>query len=201
MGSMAIDFDQLGYIARRHGNRSTWSVPRNAYRTKDDRWIAISGAANSVTKRLFRAIGREDMAEDPDLATNPQRVARMEECDRAIADWIAQHTQAEVLARFEAHDVVAGPIYDIEQIFNDPQVKARETFIALQDEYLGKVRIQDVAPRFSKDPAHMRWLGRRDIGADTDHVLAGLGFSADEILALEAAGVVKRAARDVAEMP
>ncbi|WP_210241564.1 CoA transferase [Mesorhizobium sp. B1-1-3] len=193
MGSMAIDYDQLGFVARRHGNRSIWSVPRNAYRTSDDRWVAISGAANSVTQRLFRAIDRNDMADDPGLATNQLRAQRMDECDSAIADWIVRHTLEEVMARFHTYDVVAGPIYDIEQIFNDPQVQARGTFAQLDDPALGKVRIQDVVPRFTNRPVHMRWLGRREIGADTESVLGDLGYSSDALEQLESQGVIKRA--------
>ncbi len=192
LGSMVIDYDQLGYIAMRHGNRSNWSVPRNAYRTKDGKWIAVSGAANNVTTRLFRAIERDDMAEDPMLATNPLRVKRMDECDGAIASWIGAHTHDEVLERFRAYDVVAGPICDIQQLFADPHVQARPTFVELTDPALGKVRVQDVVPRFAKNPARMRWLGKRDVGADTDSVLTSLGYSDDEISALEKAGVVKR---------
>jgi crotonobetainyl-CoA:carnitine CoA-transferase CaiB-like acyl-CoA transferase len=191
LGSMVIDYDQLGYVAMRHGNRSTWSVPRNAYRTSDDKWIAISGAANNVTVRLFRAIERDDLADDPGLATNPQRLKRVEECDGAIADWIGRHTQQEVMARFRSFDVVAGPICDIEQLFADPHVQAR-TFAELDDPALGKVRIQEVVPRFTNNPAKMRWLGKNRVGADTDSVLASLGYEAEEIAELEAAGVVRR---------
>lgn len=191
LGSMAIDFDQLGYVATRHGNRSTWSVPRNAYRTSDDRWVAISGAANSVTTRLFRAIDRHDMADDPDLATNPLRVKRIDECDNAIAEWIRRHTQEEVLARFRDFDVVAGPIYDIEQLFADEHVRARKTFVEIEDPILGKVNIQDVVPRFTNNPAHQRWLGRRDIGADTHAVLAELGYTDETLARLEQDGVIK----------
>src|SRR6266702_4995192 len=127
MGAMIIDFDQLSYIATRHGNRSNWSVPRNSYLTKDNRWVAVSSAANSVAKRLFRAIGRPDLADDPGLATNPQRVKRIEECDGAIAGWVAERTQEEVLAVFREAEVVAGPICDVEQIFADPHVHERGT--------------------------------------------------------------------------
>ena len=132
------------------------------------------------------------MADDPTLATNPLRVKRMDECDGAIADWIGAHTHDEVLERFRAYDVVAGPICDIQQLFADPHVQARPTFVELKDPALGKVRVQDVVPRFAKNPARMRWLGKRDVGADTDSVLTSLGYSDDEISALEAAGVVKR---------
>jgi crotonobetainyl-CoA:carnitine CoA-transferase CaiB-like acyl-CoA transferase len=190
MGAMVIDYDQLGHIAKRRGNRSTWSVPRNSYRTGDDKWVAVSSAANSVAMRLFRAIGRDDLADDPELATNPQRVKRLEECDGAIAKWIAEHTQDEVLERFTECEVVAGPICDVEQIFADPHVKARGTLKKMHDPALGEITLQDVVPRFTRQPGAMRWPGKPKVGVDTEAVLRELGIGDEEMKDLEADGVI-----------
>lgn len=192
MGPMVIDYDQIGHIARRRGNRSTWSVPRNAYKTKDDKWVAVSSAANSIAIRMFRAIGRDDLADDPMLQTNPQRVKRLEECDGAIAKWISEHTQEEALERFHEFEVVAGPICDVEQLMNDPQVAARETIVEIFDPALGKVRVQNIVPRFTRQPGRIRWLGKDKIGTDTQEVLMELGYTAQEIETLDKKGVIKR---------
>lgn len=191
LGAMLIDYDQLGFISARRGNRSTWSVPRNSYRTKDDKWVAVSAAANSVAKRLFRAIGRDDLADDPNLATNPLRVKRLEECDGAIAGWIAEHTQKEVLDHFLKSEVVAGPIYDVQQIFDDPHVHERETLVELDDPKLGKVRLQNVVPRFANNPGKVRWPGKADIGADSEEVLIGLGYSEQDLEDMRREGVLR----------
>ena len=199
MGAMVIDYDQLGVNMKRKGNRSTWTVPRNAYRTKDDRWVVVSCAANSIAQRLFRAIGRDDMADDPGLATNPQRVKRLEECDSVIAKWIAGHTLEETLQRFRDFDVVAGPIYDVAQISADPHVKHRGTLVEVEDPALGSVRLQNVVPRFRRSPGRVRWPGKPGIGADTHTVLADLGYSSDDIKRLESAGIIKAASRSATE--
>ena len=193
MGPMVIDYDQLGHVARRRGNRSTWSVPRNSYKTKDDKWVAVSSAANSIAIRMFRAIGRDDMADDPTLQTNPDRVKRLDECDGAIAKWCLEHTLEEVLAQFEKYEVVAGPICDVQQLVEDPQVKFNKTIIEMPDPALGRVRVQNVIPKFRRQPGRIRWVGRNRIGTDTDEVLTQLGYTADEVAAMEAAGIVKRA--------
>ncbi len=193
MGAMVIDYDQLGHIAKRKGNRSSWSVPRNAYRTKDEKWVVVSSAANSVAMRLFRAIGRDDMANDPTLATNPLRVKRLDECDGVIAKWIAEHTLEDVLRRFHEFEVVAGPVYDVAQIFSDPHVKHRGTLVEMEDPILGKVRIQNVVPRFRRSPGRIRWPGKPDVGSDTETVLAELGYSNDDIERLESDGIIKTA--------
>ncbi len=196
MGPMVIDYDQLGHIARRRGNRSTWSVPRNSYRTSDDKWVAVSGAANSIAIRMFRAIGRDDLADDKTLHTNPGRVKRLEECDGAIAEWVLKHTQEEVLNQFEKFEVVAGPICDVEQLVNDPQVAFNKSIVEMPDPALGKVRVQNVIPRFTKQPGKLRWVGKNKIGADTDDVLADLGYTPEEVRAMETKGIVKRVSRD-----
>jgi crotonobetainyl-CoA:carnitine CoA-transferase CaiB-like acyl-CoA transferase len=193
MGAMSIDYDQLGYVARRHGNRSNWSVPRNSYRTRDDKWVAVSSAANSVARRLFRAIGRPDLADDPDLATNPQRVQRLEECDGAIAEWVSRHTLDEVMQRFLECEVVAGPIYDVQQLFEDPHVQARGTYVEVPDPVLGPVRVQGVVPRYRRNAGAIRWLGKSEIGADTAELLARAGYAPEEVAAMEAAGVIRTA--------
>jgi len=199
MGPMIIDYDQLGHVARRRGNRSTWSVPRNAYRTRDDKWVAVSSAANSIAIRMFRAIGRDDMADDPTLQTNPDRVKRLDECDGAIANWVSERTLEEVLRRFEEFQVVAGPICDVGQLVDDPQVQFNETIISMPDPALGTVRVQNVVPRFAKRPARMRWVGKHRIGADTDTVLSELGYSPEQIQALERKGVVRRLTEGAAQ--
>jgi crotonobetainyl-CoA:carnitine CoA-transferase CaiB-like acyl-CoA transferase len=191
LGAMSIDYDQLGHIAQRHGNRSSWSVPRNAYKTADSKWVGVSSAANSVARRLFRAIGRPDLADDPDLASNPQRVLRLEECDGAIAAWIGQHTLDEVMQVFLANDVVAGPIYDVAQLFDDEHVRERGTYVSVEDPELGKVRVQGVVPRYKRNAGGMRWLGKSTIGADTHDLLLAAGYNESEIAGFVAAGVVR----------
>ncbi|MFZ2158089.1 MAG: CoA transferase [Bradyrhizobium sp.] len=191
LGSMVVHYDQLGQSPMRKGNRSTWTVPRNSYRTLDDRWVVLSGAANEPVMRLFRAIGRPDLAEDPTLATNQMRVERIDEIDGIMADWIGRHTQAEVLAVFEKAEVVAGPIYDAEQLVKDPHMTAREAFVRLPDPELGSVLLQNVVPRFTNKPGQLRWAGRSRIGADSKDILAEAGYSDEEAAKLLADEVIR----------
>ncbi len=191
LGAMAIDYDQLGVVGQRRGNRSTWTTPRNTYQTSDQRWIAVSAAANSGARRLFNAIGRTDLAERADLQTNPQRIQKLAECDGAVADWIRLHTQAQVLAVFETAGVVAGPVNDVQQLFSDPHVAARGTLVELDDAALGKVRMQGVVPRFHRAPGAVRWPGRPGIGQDTRDILTRFDYSPEEIEGLLQQGAIK----------
>jgi crotonobetainyl-CoA:carnitine CoA-transferase CaiB-like acyl-CoA transferase len=141
--------------------------------------------------RLFRAIGRPDLAEDPSLATNHGRSQRVDEVDAIMAEWIGRHTQAEVLDVFEKAQVVAGPICDAQQLVGDAHMKAREAFVRVPDPELGSVLLQNVVPRFTNRPGRIRWPGKPTIGADTESVLTGAGYGAEEIARLAAEGVIR----------
>lgn len=191
LGSMIVHYDQLGVVPVRKGNRSTWTVPRNSYATKDGRWVVLSGAANEPVMRLFQAIGRPDLADDPSLATNQLRAKRVDEIDGIMAEWIGRHTQAEVLDTLEEAQVVAGPICDAQQLVEDPHVKARKSFLRMPDPELGSILLQNVVPRFTNKPGRIRWAGKPTIGADTHDVLTEAGFDAEEIEKLTSEGVIR----------
>src|ERR1019366_9985062 len=125
MGNMVVNYDQTGEIMQRRGNRSKPSVPRNAYPTADARWVVVSSTTDATARRLFRAIGRSDLADDPALATNVLRAKRAQEIDDIVAAWMIQHTQEEALRILHGCEVAAGPINNIEQFFHDPHVIAR----------------------------------------------------------------------------
>ena len=141
-GPMLINYTKAGVVSNREGNRARWSTPRNTYRTKDDRWIAVSSAADSPAMRLFRAIGREDLTKNPEWATNRERLKRVDECDGMIADWMLQHTQAEIMERMNQFDVLAAPVNDIEGILQDPHVKERGSVVTVADPVLGETVVQ-----------------------------------------------------------
>src|SRR5699024_7557496 len=121
---LIIGYDQMGIIKKRGGNRMEEDAPRNTYLTKDEHWLAISASSNQTFKRLVQAIKRPELAEDTRFRNNPDRVKNVEELDKIIGDWIASKSLKEIEEIFKYYDVVAGPVYDIEDIFKDIQIKA-----------------------------------------------------------------------------
>ena len=190
MGNMVINYDQSGEIMQRRGNRSKSSVPRNAYPTSDAHWVVVSSTTDATARRLFRAIGRDDLADDPTLATNVLRALRAEELDDIVASWMIRHTQAEALRILHECEVAAGPINDIEQFFKDPHVIDRGSIATLEDPDLGQVRIPGVAPHFYRTPGSIRWAGKKAIGADTRSVLRDCGYADAEIDQLAKDGII-----------
>ncbi len=161
LGAQTSAYDQLGIVQNRTGNRSANNVPRNAYKTKDGRWVALSTASPSIARRVLNLCGGEGTADDPRYATNVERVKRADEVDGMVADWIGARTLKEVLDAFEKVEAAIGPIYDAAQIVEDPQYLARESFTTVADADLGPLRMQNVFPRMSRTPGRIRHAGPR----------------------------------------
>jgi crotonobetainyl-CoA:carnitine CoA-transferase CaiB-like acyl-CoA transferase len=183
-------YDQLGIIAGRHGNRSPSNAPRNAYLTADDRWVAISASATSIAERVMRLVGRPDIAEQPWFSSAGERVQRAEMLDRPVSQWIRARPFTEVEAGFQAAGAALAPVYDIEQLMQDPHVLARDVITTIDDEDLGPVKMQNLFFRLSGTPGSIRHGGRR-LGQDTEQVLAELAdVDADQLGALRERGVI-----------
>jgi crotonobetainyl-CoA:carnitine CoA-transferase CaiB-like acyl-CoA transferase len=185
-----LAYDQLGQIQGRTGNRADASAPRNAYRTSDDRWIALSSASSSAAMRLYRAIDRADLAARADYVDPIPRQERAEEIDALVAEWTRTRTLEDAMKVFLAEDVAAAPIYDAQQLLSDEHLRARGTFTAVEDPDLGAMTVQAPVARLSATPGRIAHLGRA-LGADNDAVYRDLlGLDADRLTALRAAGTI-----------
>jgi crotonobetainyl-CoA:carnitine CoA-transferase CaiB-like acyl-CoA transferase len=188
--SSTLWFDQLGIVAGRVGNRLDASAPRNAYRTTDDRWLAVSSASPSIAVRVFLAIDRPDLAGDPDYVDPIRRQERAGEVDELVAAWVAARTLDEAMRVFEQHDVTAAPVYDAEQLLADEHLQARGTYVTVDDDDLGAVTVQAPVARLSATPGRIDHLGR-PLGADNEAVYGGLlGIDAERLAELRAASVI-----------
>ncbi len=182
-------YDQLGIVAGRHGNRSPNTAPRNAYVTRDGRWVAISASATSIAARVMRLVGRPDLVEKPWFASAGERSRRAEVLDGAVQKWIAARDLEDVLTAFEDAGAACAPIYDVEQLVNDPHVLARDTITTVDDEDLGPLKMQNLIFRLGDTPGAIRWPGRR-LGQDNEAVYASLGVDEERLAELRAKGVV-----------
>jgi len=190
MGPAPSAYDQLGVVPTRQGNRSRNSAPRNTYRTRDGQWVAVSSASTSVAERVMRLVGRPDLAEEPWFSSARERVAHVEELDGAVQNWIEGRDLDAVVEAFEEVGAALFPVYDVAQLFADPQVQARDAVTTVDDEDLGPLRMQNVWFRLSGTPGGIRFAGRR-LGQDTDAVLTErLGYTPEQVAALRKEGVV-----------
>ncbi|WP_328477656.1 CoA transferase [Actinoplanes sp. NBC_00393] len=189
LGMQAMVYDQLGVVQRRTGNRSVNNAPRNTYRTADGRWVAISTSAQAIAERVMHLVGRPELIDEPWFATGAGRAEHADLLDDAVGDWIGKRDLATVTAAFEQAQAAIAPVYDIADVFADPQFTARDSVTTAHDPTLGPVRMPGPLYRMSRTPGRIRWTGRPH-GADTDDVLADLGYDADERAALRAEGAI-----------
>jgi crotonobetainyl-CoA:carnitine CoA-transferase CaiB-like acyl-CoA transferase len=176
-------------IRPRTGSRSETTSPRNVFRTKDGRYIGISASIQAMAERLFRAIGREDVIADPRFRTNTDRVKNAEECEAPIVEFIAARTLDENMALFEAAEVTASPVYDIDQFLADPHVQARGIVIDVPDAQTGSLAMHNIIPRLSDTPGRLR-TPAPEIGEHTAEILGQLGVAPAELEALAKEGIV-----------
>ncbi|MFJ7970228.1 CaiB/BaiF CoA transferase family protein [Psychrobacillus sp. NPDC096389] len=183
-------YDQLGRIPEPIGNSSLQTAPRNTYLTKDNTWVALSGSTQSIVENIFRAIGREDLINDPKFFTNEQRLKNVEELDGIIGNWIKQYSYVEVVESFSKAGAVVGPMYNIAQLFEDPHYQYNESFIKVKDNDFGEMRVPNVVAKFSKTPGTVRHLGP-DKGQNTEEVLKEkVQLSDEQIRELRKMGVI-----------
>jgi crotonobetainyl-CoA:carnitine CoA-transferase CaiB-like acyl-CoA transferase len=190
LGSPIIEYDQLGVVQERTGNRVPSTAPRNAYPTADTKWVVLSGATQNVFARLMDAIGHSDLVQDPRFSDNRQRVINSADLDEYIQQWISERTLAEVLSQLEFHGVPAGPIYSSADLLADPHMAERGSIVAVEDPQLGPVRMQAPIPIMSSTPARIRFTGG-PLGCDNEAIFTELlGLSAGELSSLRAEHVV-----------
>ena len=183
-------YDQLGVVAGRHGNRSPNNAPRNAYLTKDRRWVAISASATSVAERVMRLVGRPDLVDEPWFGSAGERSRNGDLLDDAVAKWIAARPLREVAEEFERVGAALAPIYDVEQLVSDPHVVARDAITTVDDDDLGPLKMQNIMFGLAKTPGSIRFPGRR-LGQDNDSFYRrALGIDRERLAALRAKGVL-----------
>ena len=189
MESLVPEYDHAGVVRERTGGALPGIVPSNTYTTADGENIVIAGNGDAIFKRLMSAIGREDMATDPQLANNAGRVPRTQEIDNAIQAWCSGQRIDTALAALQAADVPVSKIYSVRDMLQDPQFLARQMF----EQHLFKdgtpVKLPAVTPKLSETPGGTRWIGP-ELGEHTDEVLAALDYSAEQIAALRQDGVL-----------
>ncbi len=190
LGPQALAYDQLGLVQERLGNATTWTSPRNAYLTRDDRWVALSASSQTIAERLIRLVGRADLISEDWFADHEGRARHCAELDEIIGGWIAQHTLAETLATFDEAEAAAGPVYSIAEIFEDPQYRARGTITSVEHPRLGSVRTPNVVPKLSATPGSVRHFGG-ELGEHNRAILVEqLGHSDDDLEKWRKDGVV-----------
>ncbi len=188
MESLIPEYSAFGAVREPAGSSLPGIAPTNAYRCRDG-MVLVAGNGNSIFKRLMVAIGRPDLAQDPQLSENAGRVARVDELDAAIGQWTATRSVEEVLRELASAGVPAGRIYTAADIAQDPHYQARQMLLEQHTAQGYVVQVPGVVPKLSSTPGSVRTPAPR-LGEDTLSILQGLGLTEQQIAGLRQAGVV-----------
>lgn len=189
LGPQPIWYDQLGVIQERTGNRSVNNAPRNTYQTRDEHWVAISTSAHNVAERVMKLVGHPEVISEPWFETGRGRAQHADQLDAMVGGWIGDRDLDEVVSQFEKASAAVAPVYDIADIFEDPQYQALDSITTINDEDLGPIRMQNLMFRLTATPGAIKWSGR-GIGADNKAIYGELGIDAAQLAELSDLGAI-----------
>ena len=188
MEGVLPEFDGAREIRQPSGSTITGIVPTNTYLCRDGKHVVIGGNGDSIFKRLMLAINRQDLADDPELSSNPGRLIQEQLIDSAIAGWTSANSSEVVIETLEQADVPVGPIYNIQDCTNDPHYQARGLFETVRTPS-GDLKVPAILPKLDATPGTTKWAGG-EVGKHNQEVYTEIGFSSDEIKNMETRGII-----------
>lgn len=192
MADHAMRYSIADNVHERHGNRQPGNPGRNTYKTKDGEWVALSPGGDAVIERVLEIVGGDEALNDPRFQTQEARQENIDELEQLIQDWMEDHTREEVRQIFEEYEAAIAPVYDMEDIFDDPHFRERDSIIKVEDDQFGDIEMPGVFPKFSKTPGSVRDTGPTAVGEHTTEVLLNeTSFDMDDIAELDERGIIK----------
>lgn len=189
MESMVPEFDVFGFIRERTGNIMPGITPSSIHTSLDGKHVQIGANGDAIFKRFMQLIGRDDLANDPHLASNDGRDTRRDELYGVIDRWVASLTLDTVLEQLNTAQVPASRIFSAQDMFSDPQFLAREMFLSAKLPDGNDFKMPGIVPKLSETPGSAEWVGP-ELGAHNDEVLGALGYDASAIAALKHNGAI-----------
>lgn len=189
MESLLPEFDASGQVREPSGSALPGITPSNAYRCQGGDYVLIAGNGDSIFKRLMGVIGRDDLANDPDLAHNDGRSHQAEMIDAAIQTWTEERPRDAILQALDNARVPAGYPYTAEDIAFDPHYLAREMIQTFTRPNGKPLKVPGVLPKLSATPGRIG-DGGPTLGQHTDDVLDELGIDHETRAKLRQAGII-----------
>ena len=182
-------FGALGYVRERIGSAAESAAPHNHYQSRDGRWIAVACTNDRMFGRLAAAMGTPDLVER--FPKMRDRLSARAELDGLVQAWVGARDAVDALAALDAAEVPCALVNSVRDLFDDPQVKARENIATVPVPGLGSVHMPGVVPRLSSTPGAIRFAGARTPGVDNEEIYLGrLGLERAEYDRLQGKGVI-----------
>jgi formyl-CoA transferase len=180
--SAVPDYAAAGVVPGPSGSGLKGIAPSNIFRSSDGKWVVIAANQDSVFVRLAAAMGRPELPSDPRYSNHAARGVHQEELESLIAEWAAGYSEHELTSDLDRHSVPNSPVSSIEEIYADPQLRAREMLVELQDEELGTVVQPGIVPRLTRSAGGIAWSGPLTPGSHNGAIYGGLlGLSDEEL--------------------
>jgi crotonobetainyl-CoA:carnitine CoA-transferase CaiB-like acyl-CoA transferase len=193
VGDMLLKWTAMNEVQQRVGNGTGSASPRGIYQAADGGWLSIAASNQGIAKRLFVAMDRPDILDDPRFATNPARLANNEALQEIVTEWVAGRPRDAVLAVLEKHEVVCAPVNDASDIVADPHFRERTLVELTGNETLGRALMPGPVLHL-RDYAGPSYHGVPTIGEHSRSVLhEWLALDDEGFDALAADGVVVQA--------
>jgi crotonobetainyl-CoA:carnitine CoA-transferase CaiB-like acyl-CoA transferase len=188
MDLQAARYIQAGEVPGQEGNNHPTNTPTGVFPTSDG-LINIQASADHLLKRMCETLGSMEIYNNPDYKTNESRTARREQINAEISAYTVKNTTQHWVEAFAEAGVPCGPIHDMGQVFNDPQVKTLNMDPEVHHHRLGTLKVVGQAAKLMRTPQKMH-SATPDLGQHTDEILTDLGMSAGEIAYLRKSHVI-----------
>ena len=152
-------YDRLGEIRERVGNDFPDAAPRSLYRTGDERWLGLSATSQNTWEGLARAMGLDELLDDPRFANNAARLEHKDALNEVLQGWLSGRATDAIMDELIPAGGVVGPVYNSADIIADPHYQSREDIVEIDDPELGQTRMLGLVPKFSETPGELRHMG------------------------------------------
>src|SRR5262247_805517 len=175
-------------VPKQAGNDHPTSIPTGVFPTSDGH-INIAASGQHIFARMCKAVGAERLLEDPDFATGEKRSENRTRLNAEIGSFTKAYTSLDLVERLNAAGVPSGPIYDIGQMFADPQVKHLGMAVPMPHPTRTDAGVVNQAVELSRTPGVIN-RPTPGLGEHSEEILAGLGYSSNDIAALRSKKVI-----------
>ncbi|MFH1757238.1 MAG: CoA transferase [Pseudomonadota bacterium] len=193
MGADFLIYSLTGEIPGPMGNEANFTAPRNSFQTKEGKWVALSASAQAPYERMMDLVGHPELKTQPGFRNNQERIQKESRkvLNRVIGEWIKSRTLKEVVDECERAGVTIGPVYNMQDIANDPHVRERGSLATVFDPDSGRTLSFPENPiRFLRNPAKIRFPGL-PMGAANEVIYQDLlGYSPAEVARMKTEGVI-----------
>lgn len=172
------------------GNQHYQIAPCNSYRTADGRYLMLIVPTEKHWQNYCQSLERADLFADARFQTNANRLKNMDQLNEILDKIFQSKTQQEWINRLTNKGVMVAPVYNLEQVFQDPQIRHDQMVIELDHPVAGKIKILRTLLNLSQTPPQIK-RPPPILGQHTEEILSAMGFSQEEIQELKNKGAVK----------